>query len=101
MTTTRFLRPWGLCFFASQGSSQRSTRHITATTNEDGEVECQIEDADGLVNMYGVELQDLAWHLLYYCPHCKMDTKGARVCGKCKDFRDEDDDGEGSDDENF
>jgi len=72
-----------------------------ATTNEDGEVECQIEDADGLVNMYGVELQDLAWHLLYYCPHCKMDTKGARVCGKCKDFRDEDDDGEGGDDENF
>jgi hypothetical protein len=69
--------------------------------NEDGELECVLEDKDGAVNMYGVELMDLDWHLLRFCPHCKLDTKGPRVCGRCKEFRDSDDDGNDSDDEDF
>ena len=64
-------------------------------------MKCMLEDEDGAVEMYGLELEDLDWHLLYFCPHCKADTKGPRVCGRCKEVRDGDDKGNESDDEDF
>jgi hypothetical protein len=60
-----------------------------ATTNLDGEVESLLEDGNGIIDMCGIELQELHWRLLYPCTTCNKNTREERICMACKECRDD------------